>query len=77
MGQYDGDLRFEHAGKTKSGKTDFYEVINGWDEFLGMIKWRAGWRRYVFAPDEDCQFDATCLRKIANFCAKLMKERKT
>lgn len=73
---YDGDLKFECVGKTKSGLTNIYEVQNGWDEFLGEIKWYANWRRYLFFPDAECKFDAICLKKIADFCSNLMEERK-
>ena len=72
-----GYIKFNHVGNTASGKTGIWEVLTTLaDDFLGTIKWSAPWRRYIFHADAECSFDATCLRKIANFCDKLMAERK-
>lgn len=35
--------------------------------FLGIVKWRPGWRKYVFEPQPDTVFDCGCLREMADF----------
>ena len=46
------------------------------EDLLGFIQWRTGWRRYVFATEEGTEYDARCLRDIADFCAARMDARK-
>lgn len=43
---------------------------------IGTIFWKTSWRRYVFEPQHDCIFDATCLMDIVTFLNDLMAERK-
>jgi hypothetical protein len=45
------------------------------DDVLGTIKWRSGWRRYVFYPNSHTVFDAACLQEIVVFITNLMLER--
>ena len=43
---------------------------------LGIIKWFGAFRQYSFYPSDNCIFEKTCLRDIANFCAWLTTEHK-
>ena len=43
-------------------------------DLLGMIAWYAHWKCYVFQPDHGAEFDAKCLRDIANFLEKITNE---
>lgn len=45
------------------------------DMLLGTIKWRSGWRRYVFYPQDGTVFDAACLTEIITFITNLMLDR--
>lgn len=50
-------------------KTKYWDVVNTLDEdFLGVIKWSTAWRRYVFEPYENTQFDGSCLNMLSAFC---------
>jgi len=41
---------------------------------LGIIQYRPGWRKYVFAPGESI-FDAGCLTDIVNFLVQHKDDR--
>lgn len=44
-------LRFEKLPLKKGRKLNEYNVFNDqFNEFIGIIKWRGGWRQYVFSP---------------------------
>jgi hypothetical protein len=43
---------------------------------LGIIRWCCGWRKYAFYPYPDTLYEQDCLRDIADFIDKQMKERK-
>jgi hypothetical protein len=45
------------------------------DDVLGTIKWRSGWRRYVFYPEAGTVYDAGCLDEIVLFITDLMLAR--
>lgn len=39
-------------------------------ESLGEINWYKPWKRYVFCPGAMTEFDANCLRDIADRCER-------
>lgn len=59
-----------------TGKTKLIGVGNNSGEKLAYIKWDAGWRRYVFLPFKDTQYDVSCLNEISEFITSLMNARK-
>lgn len=61
--------------KSKSGKTNIYQVISE-GIHLGDIKWYAQWRKYAFFPEKNTLYEQDCLRDIANFLERKMKEYK-
>ena len=64
-------IKFESPVKSASGKTEIWNVWILKDGCsAGVIKWRGGWRKYVFQPHSELLFDAVCLREIADFCDK-------
>lgn len=61
-------LRFVNTGKSKSGKTDIYEVRHFEDdELLGHIRWHGAWRQYVFEPVDNTIWSHGCSLELANF----------
>lgn len=67
-----GHLEFVRDGTYPHLKTSIHHVYSAHDgSYLGDIKWRSGWRRYIFAPNNSHEvvtvFDASCLEEIANF----------
>jgi hypothetical protein len=67
-------LRFEESGTSESGKTKIWRVSCGQE--LGLIKWFAAWRRYVFVPVDRTVYDASCLTEVSNFCHSKTLEHK-
>jgi len=63
-------LNFEHQGSSPSGKTQMWHVTNKSGIFLGIIRWHAAWRKYVFetAVVGPFIFDHQCLTELAEFC---------
>ena len=45
------------------------------DCYLGTIKWRSGWRRYVFYPEKLTVFDVACLTELVGFITNLTLAR--
>lgn len=43
--------------------------------YLGSIKWRGQWRKYVYEPWSPIVMDADCLRDVINFIELQMAER--
>jgi len=68
-------LTFTDAGTSPSGKTRLWHVSSK-SGVLGTIHWLGTWRRYVFAPGTRADFDAGCLREIADFCEQRTAEHK-
>lgn len=63
-------LKFQLQAPLSGRKLPTWRVssaVNG--EHLGTVKWRGGWRRYVFEPRDDCTtaYDAGCLKELASF----------
>lgn len=56
--------------KSEKRKTPIYQVrpVSNDFDFLGEIKYYPGWRKFVFVPNANTQFDCDCLRDIASFC---------
>lgn len=65
-------VKYKHMKK----KTYEVEVTSNDHYVLGNIEWKPGWRRYVFAPEADSEFDSLCLRQISSYIDELMEERK-
>lgn len=67
-------LRFRE--QPAKGTTSIHAVLSiANDTPLGVIKWRSGWRRYVFEPCDSTVFDAGCLKEIVEFITNLMLDR--
>ena len=69
-------LIFKEIASTRH-KTKTYTVISmndGTD--LGMVKWHAHWRQYVFHPNDGCIWSHDCLSDLASFIKNLMIARK-
>jgi hypothetical protein len=65
--------KIEYTGR----KTDTFEV---WSTFynvaLGIIKWKANWRKYAFFPYDQTCFEEDCMRDISEFIENKSKEYK-
>lgn len=61
----------------KGKKTDVFEVYTKPEKTpLGLIKWKASWRKYAFFPYPDTCFEQTCMRDISDFIENTTKEYK-
>ncbi len=61
-------IEFVHEGMSLSGKTGIWIVLaKRGGGVLGKVKWFSRWRKYSFFPAQDCVFEQTCLREIAEF----------
>lgn len=64
-------------GKSASGKTDIYSVLNKSGNYeLAIIKWYASWRQYCFFPGFETVWNDGCLRDLLDFMSKLRKGKK-
>lgn len=73
IGRWIGLEELKNLGK----KTKTYEVWNIVDNCsLGLIQWKASWRKYAFFPYADTCFEWDCLNDIATFCKEETKEYK-
>ena len=70
-------IEFSEPMPSESGKTSIWSVYSSGykddpdeekDFWLGDVKWRGSWRKYIFSPSSDTVFEADCLRDIAQFC---------
>ena len=58
-------------------KTDVWEVWSKYESCsLGVIKWKANWRKYAFFPSADTVFEQDCMKDISGFIEKETKEYK-
>ena len=58
-------------------KTKLFSVKSNHDGTeLGIIRWRTGWRCYVFAPLPDCDWSDDCLDDLSAKLKQLRDERK-
>jgi hypothetical protein len=61
----------------KEGKTQIWVVKNlATDEEIGEIRWRNGWRQYVFATYGNIDLAENCMRFLADFCKEMNDEHK-
>lgn len=72
-------LTFDYIGKSASGKTDIWDVKNTSDSpyTLGIIAWKASWRKYCFFTYDELVLDEKCLVELATFCNDKTLEHKT
>ena len=57
-------------------KTAEWEVFSKEGGSLGIIKWKANWRKYAFFPYDHAYFEQTCMRELADFIEQETKEYK-
>jgi len=49
-------------------KTRRWDVVNTrTNEVVGEIQWYGGFRKYVFFPEDDTLYDASCMQMIGDF----------
>jgi len=69
-------IKIIEIGKSKSGKTFVFAVINKiYQEELGIIKWIPSYRKYGFYPTEETFYEEECLKNISDFLIKLKEVR--
>lgn len=70
-------LEFHESGTSESGKTKIWDVYNfKFSLLLGIVKWYAPWRKYLFFPDPHTAYDSGCLGVIKDFIDNEMRMRK-
>lgn len=68
-------LRFVELPLRKGCKLHEYNVINDdFDEEIGVIHWRGGWRQYVFMAKPEIDMCRGCMNEVNKFIDKLMSE---
>ena len=66
-------LRFEKLPLEKGLKLNKYTVINDqFNQTIGEIHWRGGWRQYVFMAKSEIDMSRGCQKEIIKFIDKLM-----
>ena len=59
------------------GKMIKYEVINNrFQEVIGVIHWRGGWRQYIFQAEPKIDMSRSCQKEIIKFIDELMDKWK-
>lgn len=70
-------LEFKKLVLRKGRKLHEYEVWNTkFDESIGFIRWRGGWRQYVFKAEPEIDMNRSCMKEVIEFIDSLMKEWK-
>ena len=70
-------LEFEKLCLTRGAKMHIYRVHNiKFNEAIGVIHWRGGWRQYVFRANHEVDMSRSCHKEIDRFIDKLMEEWK-
>lgn len=70
-------MEFKKLPLKKGAKLHKYDVSNTkFDDVIGIIHWRGGWRQYVFQAKPGVDMSRSCHKEIDNFIDKLMKEWK-
>ena len=70
-------LTFRKLPLENNQKLHKYEVINHhFEEIIGIIHWRGGWRQYVFQSKSEIDMSISCQKEIIKFISNLMKEWK-
>lgn len=68
-------LDFEKLPLEKGAKLHKYNVINiTFNQIIGIIHWRGGWRQYVFRAKPDIDMSRSCHKEIDKFIDGLMDE---
>jgi len=68
-------LRFHKCFLEKGKKMYRYVVFNEqFDERIGDIRWRGGWRQYVFQALPEIDMSRSCMKELISFIDSLMKE---
>lgn len=57
-------------------KTLVLNVINISNQFLGEIHWKGSFRQYAYESEPKVDYNAQCLRDIADVCTSLNDEHK-
>lgn len=58
-------------------KTLVYAILNiKSGDKIGIVKWYANWRQYVFFPVDECIFSIGCLTDIIDFTKKVQDNHK-
>jgi hypothetical protein len=71
-------LRFEKLPIEKGRKLHKYLVFNDqFEEEIGLIRWRGGWRQYVFRSHDGVEMSRSCNTEINNFIDGLMSARRS
>ena len=70
-------LVFEKLPLDKNTKLHKYEVTNThFQEVIGIIHWRGGWRQYVFQAQPKVDMSRSCQKEIIKFIDELMDDWK-
>jgi len=70
-------LRFDKRLREQGKKTDVYDIINiDFEEKIGIIHWRGGWRQYVSRTNPEVDMSRSCNKEVNDFIDKLMEERR-
>ncbi len=68
-------LTFRKMPLKKGSKLHRYKVINkAFNQEIGIIHWRGGWRQYVFQAKPEIDMSRSCQKEIIKFIDKLMKD---
>jgi hypothetical protein len=67
---------FRYEGKSASGATEIWSLLDGNMGMMGHIKWYGPWRRYAWSTVGMPIMESGCLRDVADFLDKLTEERK-
>lgn len=70
-------LEFRPAKVRPGIKTKWWTVWSKSGSLLGNIRFHSPWRKYVFHPDGDTMFDASCMRDIVSFLVVQTREWQT
>lgn len=70
-------LEIVEVGKSKSGRTRVWQVINlRTREMAGEIRYRYGCHGYVFYPSNDFFFNASCMLQVGEHLARWSNTKK-
>lgn len=70
-------MKFEKLPLEKGHKMHKYKVINKkFDEEIGIIHWRGGWRQYVFQSYPEVDMSVSCNNEVNRFIKELMQDWK-
>lgn len=68
-------LEYRKNRLKKGLKLHTYDVINEqFGQKIGVIRWRGGWRQYVFRADNEVDMSRGCHKEINKFIDNLMKK---